>query len=446
MITIKKKKTKLLARILALIGIVCILVASFSISSFAWEAHSQDYLDYQVHALTPINNVQIYYQESYQEEKVFSCNPNNSVFLSGISEDGPDFPIEQRNGLVKNTLDIEKSTFLSNGHRYISALYNFETIFSPTFLGADVYGHLQVQAEEVLLFANLISRRIKGNDDYKPLYEYFTYICQDKNAVDNHNIQAPTVSYGCTYIYLSDDRSTVCTKERYKRLTMEKHDSSDGYYRYYLYEDILENAPENLQYVYVDYLYGNTDSNSYDVSIGYGNTYYKEEVDPVLTYTRLDFAELFSYVADEEYYKGIIEGLENDYDSLYLTYSELLDDYYDMFTQVENLKEISSEYSILYYQLLSEFYAKDEEISAKNTEIKELEKKNFELRNTSGAIEEFFDGMSSAIWEGLDDISDIGYSYVDSGGVRRTVTIGSLITVTVVGVVAFFVIKLFRGG
>ena len=79
-------------------------------------------------------------------------------------------------------------------------------------------------------------------------------------------------------------------------------------------------------------------------------------------------------------------------------------------------------------------------------ENKKLEQKNFELRNTTGAIDEYFTGISSALWNGLNEISQIGYSYVDSNGVTQTITVGSLITISVIGVVAFFVIKLFRGG
>lgn len=89
--------------------------------------------------------------------------------------------------------------------------------------------------------------------------------------------------------------------------------------------------------------------------------------------------------------------------------------------------------------------AKDAELEAKAAQILALEQNNFELQN-SNAIDEVFTGVSASIWNGISEISDLGYSYTDSAGVVQKVTIGGLITVAVVGVVAIFVIKLIRGG
>lgn len=93
----------------------------------------------------------------------------------------------------------------------------------------------------------------------------------------------------------------------------------------------------------------------------------------------------------------------------------------------------------------AEIAAKDAELEAKDDKILALEQNNFELQN-SNAIDEFFTGISSSIWNGIGEISDLGYSYTDSSGTLQKVTIGGLITVAVVGVVAIFVIKLIRGG
>lgn len=83
-------------------------------------------------------------------------------------------------------------------------------------------------------------------------------------------------------------------------------------------------------------------------------------------------------------------------------------------------------------------------LEAREKELASLRKENFELQN-SNAIDELFTGLSGSVWEGFATVADLGYSYVDPSGTTREVTVGNLIAVAVVGVVAFFVIRLIRG-
>lgn len=445
MITIKKKRIKFLARILALASAVCVTVTSFVLPSFANErwvnpipAGNAD--DAGVYALTPIHTAQIHY--FVYKDVAFNVESANYINLNNNNNDTPSFPQSLNYGCYSRNVEIEHYE-----SELIPTLYNVETVFDPTLIGVEEIGYVEIQAEEVFLFGDRTSYRINGNDNYKPIYEYFTYMVVAEDGVDPDFTLDPYVSYGCTYFYLSDDGSTVCTQKSNENIRMQRHKQSDGRYRYYLYENIINNAPGNLLYVYVDYLYSSSDSGSLNLrsKVGFGNTNCFD-YGPVVEYNSIDFEELLSLSNDTEHLENQIETLESERDELYRSYNDLLSSYEFLQSEFDYLENENVDLRQKNEQSIIDIAGKNEEIFAKDTEIKELKKKNFELRNTTGAVEEYFNGMSSALWNGLNEISDIGYSYVDSEGVTQTITIGSLITITVIGVVAFFIIKLFRGG
>ena len=222
---------------------------------------------------------------------------------------------------------------------------------------------------------------------------------------------------------------------------MQDHRDAYGRNIYYLYEDIIENAPVDdlldLKYVYVDYLYVDSKMTNLDLTypVGYGCNYYNAWHDE----STIDFYTLFNEISNSDDLQSKIDYLEEQYKSLQQEY-----DYY--YSESEWLRSENAELTAKKDEWESKYYDSTVQIAGLREENQALEKKNFELRNTTGAIDEYFTGISSALWNGLNEISQIGYSYVDSNGVTQTITVGSLITITVIGVVAFFVIKLFRGG
>lgn len=436
MITIKKKKTKIIARVLALIGVVGVIFVTFALPVFAWGNPVPDgnAREAGVYALTPLYNV-IYHRYTDSGNNIESMYPaNNYLNLNNRSGYTPTFPQSQGSGVYTTTVDLIDDHV---GENY-QVIYNGETEFDPAYYGSGVRGYLSLEVQDIFLFADEKSSSMKDGIG-KDVYKYLSYIYTLPEAYDPDFTRDPNVIYECTYFY-SVDGKTLVSESVYENVTMKKHE--DGKNFYYLYESILENAPVkdfvDLKYIYVDYLYVNTKFTNLDLTypVGYGGTYCSEYSGPNAT---VDFFSLVNEIADVESYQSMIDSLKEEKAALEQEYN-----YY--YSETEWLRSENAELASKKDEWENKYYDTAVAMAGLREENKKLEQKNFELRNTTGAIDEYFTGISSALWNGLNEISQIGYSYVDSNGVTQTITVGSLITISVIGVVAFFVIKLFRGG
>ena len=440
MIRIKKKKTKKLARILALVGTICVIFATFALPAFAWGnmTPAGNASNAGVYTFSPIHTVEFVKITDSGNRIASTYAPNNYLNLNNRSNYSPSFPQTQTSGVQSTTVTIDDSYQLYGYEQ----LYKGETTFSPSYYGEGAKGYLNVRVDDTFLLLDEFSKALYGNSS-KPIYKYMTYVTLDPNGYDPDFGIAPDVVYNCTYFYLDDNGNLSCKSGFNNSCMNEWIDTGNSNYIYYLYDDMFNKAPENLLYIYVDYLYCSTDTANYDDSfpVSYGNTYSTFTNDDLL-----DFESVFSEVGNSSALLDEIEFLKAERNALQKEY-----DYYYSETEYWRSKytSLEAEKSSLensYYDLLVEIAGVRDDNLALENEIKDLEAKNFELRNTTGAIDEYFTGISSARWGGLEEISDIGYSFVDSDGITQTVTVGNLITIFVIGVVAFFVIKLFRGG
>lgn len=430
MITIKKKKIKLIARILALIGVLCVIFVTFALPAFAWgnPVPEGNASNAGVYSMTPLYNVKFHRFTESGNNLESTYSTNNYLNLNNRSGYTPSFPQVQSNGVSKTTV---------NQSFFDDAFYIAETEFDPAYYGEGTRGYLSLEAHDVFLFTDSKSCSLKDNIG-ESVYEFFSYFYTYDEAHDPDFTFDPDVIYGCTYFYV-DGSSTVVSEQFHNNTKMQKHRDPDGRNIYYLYEDIIENAPVDnlvdLKYVYVDYLYVNSKLNNLDLTypVGYGCNYYNGcDVE-----STIDFQALIKDIADTDGLQSKIDYLEEQCQSLQREY-----DYY--YSEAEWLRSENAELTAKKDEWESKYYDSTVQIAGLREENQALEKKNFELRNTTGAIDEYFTGISSALWDGLNEISQIGYSYVDSNGVMQTITVGSLITITVIGVVAFFVIKLVR--
>ena len=380
----------------------------------------------------------------------------NYISLNNRSNYSPTFPQTQTNGVYSTKVDV------IDPFAGASDYYNVETTFDPTFYSdEDKYFVLEFSIYDTMLLNDYKGYELYSELGFSKIAQYMPYFFIDESVQvtpeGESNDFDILVDYSAIVVYF--DKTG---KERVKTFQgngdyVTPHYENGRIY-YYAFEPLLEQIGSGIMTIYVDYLcihqmrsYGNY------VEQGIGNTYAFYDEDRYRT-DKFTFEDLFyNEYFDYENYMGQIMELEFQVSSLESEREILLSNLNELQNalgdEIENSESLTSEILRLEGEienLEARIRLKNEEMEKleqiKNQEIKALEQKNFELRNTSGAISEYFTGISSALWDGLNEITDIGYSYVDSDGNTQTVTIGSLITVTVIGVVAFFIIKLFRGG
>lgn len=422
------------------------MISCFALPSFAW-------VNVDVGANGGVNNDYFYslsplYSVDYFEQYTDELSNTRSVEI-------PNF-INLKNSIDSNPLPSQYQSFgfysmYINKETSISSptydYYNMEAVIDSSWLG-NSYGGVQFSAQDIFLLADTPSRWLDENGE-KEIWEYMTYfaVSSIENSIDNPLPDSfkPDLTYSCTYFYINDEGKISC-ESRYKNIRMERCSNAKYSYIYYPYEDIFKNAPEKTEYIYIDYLYFTTSNNRLDFTFNYiiGGTY---SDDYTGVYSSIDFTDLFANVAvDASVFEDRINALEEEKIELQKNNDALSSHISLIESEMSILEENNKKLETQRNDLTTEIAGVREENTALSGEVQKLEQKNFELRNTTGAVEEYFNGMSSALWNGLNEISDIGYSYVDSEGVTQTITIGSLITITVIGVVAFFIIKLFRGG
>lgn len=413
------------------------IFVSFALPAFAWgnPIPNGNASEAGVYNLSPLYDVRYhrYSDSGYNIESTYSVN--NYLSLNNRSNYTPTFPQVQSSGVYTTTVDLISD---SVGEAY-QMIYNVETEFDPSYYNHGTEGYLDLEVKQSFLFTDEKTMSMKDGLD-SSVYKYLTYFYTYSAAHDPDFTVDPYIIYNCSYFYY-DGNNLLVSENVYNNVKMNAHyDSYSSRYYYYLYEHILENAPvedfSKLKYVYIDFMYAGTGRGSgldHTYPVGYGGTYSNDAS------LIIDFNSLVSEMSNVDSLQSMIEHLKEENKSLQQEYENCS-------SENNLLRKENNTLSAEKENWKSKFYENASEMAGLREENQALEKKNFELRNTTGAIDEYFTGISSALWNGLNEISQIGYSYVDSNGVTQTITVGSLITISVIGVVAFFVIKLFRGG
>jgi len=423
----KNKKYRIIARIFALIGIVAVMLSLVLVpaSAFGDYEYGSRYVSIFPLSYLEFNTNSIYNQYPYFNEftidfdyKMPELNLVNYDCFCYMS-----YPEEVNS--VNISMYSQEFYYDYNDTLYSNSLH---LAYSNLSLGFD-------QHTEGIIHV----------DNY---YQYLPQIRFSPQSTDEPFHSSGSIK-GC-YVTKNGNTNTV-TKFEYETDFFTQKCSGTVY----LFKELIEYLPE-FDYLYISEAYFSFLPSYTDYLIytsGYFESYdgCKPFIDPGV------FSGGSSGNTDELELR--IEELESSLREHQLTEEQLRENIRDLNDENENLtSEVDSlnstvdtlenrveEKQAIILQKDSVIAEKDVVISEKDDTIHNQSVELFELRNVN-ALDKLFSGIASAIWDGLDQIGDFGYSYVDGNNVERNVTIGSLLSITIIGVVAFFVIRLIRGG
>ena len=423
----KNKKYRIIARILALIGIVAVMLSLVLVPASAFYDYESGSLYVPIFPLSYIN-----------------------IATNGVYRQIPyfnDVNVDFGYMLPEKYIDDYDCFYYMDYPENV----NFENISMLTQEFDYSYDDYINSVSLYLGYVNLslgFDQHTEGIIHVDNYYQYLPQIRFSSQSTDEPFRSWGSIK-GC-YVTKNGNTNTVTKFEYETDFSTQKCSGT-----VYLFKELIEYLPE-FDYLYISEAYFSFLPSYTDYLIytsGYFESYdgCKPFIDPGV------FSGGSSGNTDELELR--IEELESSLREHQLTEEQLRENIRDLNDENENLtSEVDSlnstvdtlenrveEKQAIILQKDSVIAEKDVVISEKDDTIHNQSVELFELRNVN-ALDKLFSGIASAIWDGLDQIGDFGYSYVDGNNVERNVTIGSLLSITIIGVVAFFVIRLIRGG
>jgi len=420
----KNKKYRIIARILALIGIVAVMLSLVLVPASAFYDYESGSLYVPIFPLSYIN-----------------------IATNGVYRQIPyfnDVNVDFGYMLPEKYIDDYDCFYYMDYPENV----NFENISMLTQEFDYSYDDYINSVSLYLGYVNLslgFDQHTEGIIHVDNYYQYLPQIRFSSQSTDEPFRSWGSIK-GC-YVTKNGNTNTVTKFEYETDFSTQKCSGT-----VYLFKELIEYLPE-FDYLYISEAYFGFFPDYTDYLIytsGYFESYdgYKPFIDPDV------FSGGSSGNTDE--LESRIEELETDVINLQHREELLHQQIRDQITEISELEadialkdqsisslvERSKRLESEKQDIINE---KDAVIQERDDRIHNQEVELFELRNVN-ALDKLFSGIAGAIWDGLDRIGDFGYSYVDGNNVERNVTIGSLLSITIIGVVAFFVIRLIRGG